>query len=86
MGELVEQKEYLMKQLDLDDNKRQDITPFCVQAFKIQEQMHHFQVILLGEIYKVRLMMARLKVITVESLDFKKILLEVEEKVKSQMT
>ena len=84
--ELVKQKEYLEKQLEQEDKKRQDITPFCDQTCKIQEQMHHSQVSLTNEIYKARLIMGRMKVITAESLDFRKRLLEVEEKFKSKMT
>ena len=64
--ELVEQKESLMKQLELDDKKRQDILPFCDQVCKIQAPVHHFQVILIGGIYRVRIMMTRLKVISAE--------------------
>ena len=56
--ELVKQKEYLTGQLELVDNKRKDINNFCDQSYKIQEQMHHFHVILTGIIYKVSLMMA----------------------------
>ena len=82
---MVDQKESLRKQLELDDKKRQDITPFYDQAYKIQEQMYHAQVNLTQEINKVRLMMTRLKVIVEKSLDFKKGLLEVTEKVKIQL-
>ena len=64
--ELAKEKEYLIEQLELADKKRKEITLFCDQAYKIQEQMHHSQVILIGEIYKVRLMMAIMKVIAVE--------------------
>ena len=41
---------------------------------------------LTGEIYKVRLMMTRLRVIAAKSLDFRKGLMEVGEKVKIQLT
>ena len=84
--ELVEQKESLRKQLELDDKKKKDITPFCDQECKIQEHIHHFQVILIGKIFKVRLMMERLKVIVAESLAFRKGLFKVAKNVKIQMT
>ena len=83
--ELVKQKESLERQLEVADKKMQDITQFCDQAWKIWEQVHQYQVTLTGEIYKVRLMMARLNVIATKSLDFRKRLLDAEEKVKIQM-
>ena len=35
VGELVERKESLMKQLELANKKKKDITPLCDQACKI---------------------------------------------------
>ena len=35
VGELVERKESLMKQLELANKKNKDITPLCDQAYKI---------------------------------------------------
>ena len=76
---MVKQKE------SLADKRKQDITLFCDQAYKIQEWIHHSQVILTDEIYKMRLMMERMKVIVMESLAFRKGLLDIAEKVKIQM-
>ena len=36
VGELVERKESLMKQLELADKKRKDITPLCVKPTKFK--------------------------------------------------
>ena len=74
----------MAEHLELVVKKRKDITTFCDQSYKIQEHMHHSQVILIGE-YKMRLMMARIKVIAKESLAFRKGMLDIIEKVKIQM-
>ena len=66
--ELVKQKESFVEQLELQDKKNKDITLFCDRAYKIQEKLHHSQVILTGGIHKMRLMMAIMKVIVVETL------------------
>ena len=82
---MVREKESLVEKLELEDKRKKDITLFHDQACNIQEQIYNSQVILTDEIYKMRLMMARMKVIAVESLAFKKGLLDISEKVKSQM-
>ena len=74
---MVEKNESLRKQLELADQKRQDITPLCDLACKIQEQIHHAKVNLTCEIYIVRLLMTRVRIIAAESLDFRKGLMEV---------
>ena len=75
----------MAEQLDFTDKRKQDITSLCDQDCKIQEEIYHSQVILTYEIYKIRQMMARMKVIDTESLAFRKGLLDIAEKVKSQM-
>ena len=64
--------ESLENQLNIANEKKQDITLFCDQACKIRRQIHQAQVTLTSEIYKARLIMMRLKVIVAESLNFRK--------------
>ena len=50
MEELVRKNEYLARQLELEENIKQDVTPFCDQDRTIQEHIYHSQVTLIGEI------------------------------------
>ena len=84
--ELVVQKGSLENQLKIANEKKQDITHFRDQACKIRRKIHQAQVNLSGEIYEVKLIVTRLKVIAAESLNFRKGLMEVAKKVKIQLT
>ena len=72
--------------MKIANEKKQDITPFCDQACKIQRQIYQAQVTLVGEIYKVWLIMTRLRVIVAEYLNFRQGLMEFGEKVKRHWT
>ena len=61
------------------------MTPFCDQACKIQEDIYRSHVTLTGENYKMRLMMERMNVIVANSLAFRKGMMDIAEKVKSQI-
>ena len=81
MEDLVKQKEYLTGQLEFEEKRKQEVTPSCDQACKIQEQIYDSQVNITSEIYKMRLMMERINVIAADSLEFRKGLLDIVEKV-----
>ena len=72
--------------LKVANEKKKDITHFCNQSCEIRRKIHQDQVTLIREIYKVRLIMTRLKDIAAESLNFRIGLMEVGGKVKIQLT
>ena len=79
---MVEKKGSLENQLKIANEKKKDITPFHDQAYKIRRKIHQAQGNLSGEIYKVILIVKRLKLITAESLNFRNGLMEVGENIK----
>ena len=47
--------------MKIDNEKKKDINLVCEHACKAQKKIHQAQFTLTGEIYKVRLIMTRLK-------------------------